>query len=689
MIRTGARAPGPLRRVTIGLLAWCTVTVLIGVLVSGLALPGAALVKGVTATAATTLDTPVDPNDVNVVLPQRSVILAADGSTLASFWSQDRQVVASSDIAPAMGQAVVAIEDIRFYEHGPLDGQSVLRALVADATSGGLALQGGSTLTQQYAKNLMQQAALDRGDTAEAQAATAKTSTRKLSELTLAVHLEQTMTKDQILTGYLNTIYFGEGAYGVQSAAQRYFGVTAKELTLPQAATLAGLAQSPTDNDPYSHPAQAIQRRAVVLQRMVDSGAITAAQAGAAGATPLELRSGTPTNGCAQSSEPYFCDWVLGRLADLPALGATPQARQQALHLGGLIVRTTLQPATQAAAQAQAAGHIPADDPSGIRDAVAVVQPGTGAVLAMAQDSAYGTGPGQTMVNYAVDQAEGGSSGFQVGSTFKAFTLAAAFTEGIPLDSTVDAPPSGSAWTAAQFRSCQPVDVRGWHPTNVPGDPSGPMGLTEATAKSVNTAFIALEAKVGLCQVRDTAVALGVHSAMPGVSLEPVPSLTLGPYPVSPLTMAASYAAFAADGRYCQPTPFVSVTRDGQPVAVPGPQCSQAISPDVARTVTQALEAVITEGTGTMAAIDRPAAGKTGTTDNHAATWFAGYTPSVAAAVWVGNPDGNGHPMTDVVVNGRRYAPVNGGSIAAPIWQRVMSTAVEALPVADFAAPSG
>ena len=215
------------------------------------------------------------------------------------------------------------------------------------------------------------------------------------------------------------------------------------------------------------------------------------------------------------------------------------------------------------------------------------------------------------------------------------------------------------------------------------------MSLTEATAKSVNTAFIALEAKVGLCQVRDTAVALGVHSAMPGVSLEPVPSLTLGPYPVSPLTMAASYAAFAADGRYCQPTPFASVTRDGQPVAVPGPQCSQAISPDVARTVTQALEAVITEGTGTMAAIDRPAAGKTGTTDNHAATWFAGYTPSVAAAVWVGNPDGNGHPMTDVVVNGRRYAPVNGGSIAAPIWRGVMSTAVEALPVAGFAAPSG
>jgi membrane peptidoglycan carboxypeptidase len=452
---------------------------------------------------------------------------------------------------------------------------------------------------------------------------------------------------------------------------------------------LAGLAQSPTDDNPYLHPDQALQRRSTVLQHMVDAGVISAADAKAAAATPLGLRSGTPVNGCAGSSQPYFCDWVLGRLRDLPALGATQQERIEAIRMGGLVVRTTLQPATQDAAQAQAVGHIPVGDPSGVRDALAVVQPGTGAVLAMAQDTAYGSGAGQTMVNYAVDQDEGGSSGFQVGSTFKAFTLAAAFGKGIPLDTTIDAPASGSAWSASQFGSCQPVDVRGWHPTNVPGDPSGPMSLTEATAKSVNTAFIALEGKVGLCQVRDTAVALGMHSSMSGVSIEPVPSLTLGPYPVSPLTMAASYAAFAADGRYCQPTPFVSVTRDGQQVAVPGPQCSQAVTPDVARTVTRALEAVITEGTGTMAAIGRPAAGKTGTTDDHAATWFAGYTPQVATAVWVGNPDGTTHPMTDVVVAGRRYAPVNGGSIAAPIWRDVMSAAVSSLPVEDFAAPGG
>lgn len=603
------------------------------------------------------------------VLPQRSTLTTSTGSRLATTWRENRVVVSFSQLSSTLRQALVAVEDSRYYSHGAVDTKGITRALWSNITSGGVS-QGGSTITQEYAKNLMLQVGMNHDDQAAQTAALARDASRKFDELELAQQLEKTLTKDQILAGYLNTVYFGHQAYGAEAAAEAYFGTSAAKLTLPQAALLAGVVQNPSADDPYLHPVAAKTRRDEVLQRMADTGAITAAQLKTAQATKVVLKSTTPTKGCAAGPQPYFCDYVTSELASDTRLGSTASARQGRLSAGGLTVKTTLVPSYQSQVHQAVVDHVPTHDPSGIRAATAVVQPGTGKVLAMAQDTTYGTGTGQTTINYATDKSAGGSSGFQTGSTFKPFTLAAAFEQGWGPDSTIYAPPSGTTWYASDFAVCPPSGMSAWSPDNQEGDPTGTMTLTRATDLSVNTAFVALEAKIGICNARKVAEAMGVHTATGG-KLQDVASLTLGPFNISPLTMSAAYAAFANHGVYVAPTGIESVAINGKTVAAPAVKKTQAIPATIADEVTQVLRTVVTDGTGTAANPGYTVAGKTGTTDGHSATWFAGYSDTRAAAVWVGNPLAT-TSMTNITINGTYYDVVNGGSIAAPIWRQLM-----------------
>src|SRR4051812_8842492 len=358
--------------------------------------------------------------------PERSRLLAADGSTLAEFFTQDRVNVPLADVAPIMQKAMIAIEDIRFFNHGAVDLQGTMRAALTNLGKG-QTTQGGSTLTQQYVKNVLVAA----GD----KHATTDSLARKVREARYAIALERKLTKQQILERYLNIVYFGEGAYGVESAAHRYFGITAAKLTLAQSALLAGLVQSPSDYDPVRDEAAATARRNEVLDRMQAAGFITAADHQAASAAPLGVALREPTFGCETSSAPFFCDWVHQLILADKRFGPDVAAREKTLMTGGLTIRTTLRPSVQRAAQHAVDSVVPAG--GRVATAVAVVQPGTGAVLGMAVDRRYGSHHGQTRLNFAA----GGQSGFQAGSTFQLFTPAPAGGDGPPPSPPLPSPP--------------------------------------------------------------------------------------------------------------------------------------------------------------------------------------------------------------------------------------------------------
>ncbi len=414
------------------------VSVVSGVLVAGLALP---VVGSVGLVARTASDSYQAIPDVLMppALPQQSILLAADGSRLATFYDENRIVVDIDAIDPQLQKAVVAVEDSRFYEHDGVDLRGTLRALATNSQSGQIQ-QGGSTLTMQYVKNVLLTAASTEEDR---QAAREQSVSRKLREWRLATGLEKRWTKQQILEGYLNIAYFGAGAYGAEAASRRYFGTSAAELTLPQAALLAGIVQQPVAFDPLRNPKSAQARRDVVLQRMLDQGYITTAEYGAAVATPIKktLKPKRLRNGCSETYAPYFCDYVYQVILNDPVFGETPEARESFLKEGGLVIRTTLDPKIQRETQKAVDAAIPRRDPSKKVAAAVFVEPGTGAILAMAQNRSYGVESkrGVTSINYLVDKKYNGTIGLQAGSTFKAFTLIAALEKGLPVSERISA----------------------------------------------------------------------------------------------------------------------------------------------------------------------------------------------------------------------------------------------------------
>jgi len=687
--------------------AFLATSLVLGLLGAGLLMPVVGATGATARQGVHVFDTL--PSDFSQTpLSQQSRILASDGTLIVTPYDENRIIVPLAKIAPVMRQAQIAIEDSRFYEHGGIDPLGVGRAFVSNL--GGGDTQGASTLTQQYVKITLQENCLNKKDKKCAAAATAKSYTRKLQELKYAVTLEKNLTKNQILEGYLNLVYYGDLTYGVEAAARNYFGVSAAQLSLPQAATLAGLVQQPGFTDPIHHPAKALARRNVVLDRMRALNLITDKAWQDAKKTKMVTHPKPALSSCASSPYPYFCTYVMAWLKEQTALGDTTAKRVEAINRGGLTIQTTLNPKMQKVAQKDLIAKVPIGSRKGKTDigaAAAVVEPGTGHVLAIVQNTTFSikTARGKTAVNWAVDKNYGGSTGFAFGSTAKIFALSQALKSGMPINSSVVVRPAdanhAAFFTKADFHDSCTVDSKGWHVHNDEGSANGSIPLTVAAAKSVNTAFAGLVAKLGACSVRNLMTQMGLHQGN-GQPIQGYPSpVTLGSDSTSPLTLASAYATVASGGTYCAPSPVLAITTsDHKALKLPKSQCKRVLEPDVANGVTKILKNVLLPG-GTASNVGgldggRPVAGKTGTAGNKDGntneTWFAGYTPQLSTAVWVGTPDDHANTarMRDLRLGGTTYGgEVYGATIAGPLWKQIMDSASSGMPFRDFAEPSG
>ena len=687
------------------LAAFVAAAVVMGLLSAGLLMPAVGAAGAAARSGVEVFDS-LPSVFTSTPLSQQSRILASDGSLIATPYDENRIIVPLSEVAPVLRKAQVAIEDSRFYEHGGVDPRGVLRALVSNAS--GSDTQGASTLTQQYVKITLQENALKSGDKDAAQAAVARSYTRKLQELKYAIQLEKTLTKDQILEGYLNLVYYGDRAYGVEAASRHYFSKSAKELLLPEAALIAGLAQNPGTTDPVNNPDKAMARQRVVLARMHELGLISDKELTDAAAVPLKdmLRVSPAKNSCQASPYPYFCDYLIAWLKTDPslsaALGKTEKDRSATLYRGGLTIQTTLAPGIQKIAQEEVERRVPIGNDQAVGSAAVIVEPGTGQVRAMAQSTRYSLTPrnqSETTVNWAVDTKYGGSLGFGFGSTEKAFALVTALESGMPANSTVFAraagPRDAATYTRADFPDACGLGKNPWMVRNDEQVPEGNMSLIDATARSINTAFASLVSGLGACKVRDTETKMGLHQSN-GDRVKPFPAaIVLGTDSVSPMTVASAYGTLASEGKHCEPVPVISITKDKKPLPLPpaGSNCEQRVDPDVARGVISIMTNVLgPNGTARASALadGRPAAGKTGTTDGNNETWFVGFTPQLSTAVWVGTPDdkGNSRVLDNIKLAGQSYKTVFGASIAAPIWKGIMDRALQGQPKAPFGTPS-
>ena len=633
-------SPKRVGSVAYSLTMFVIVSVLSGVLIAGLFVPIAGL-AGVSSKAAAeeldklpaSLETPVPPT--------RSKVLMGNGKVLAFFYDENRIYVPLKKIAPVMRQAQLAIEDHRFYEHGALDFKGTLRAFVRN-TSGDGSTQGGSSITQQYVKMVQIEAC--QGDRECINEATEATMERKIRELRYAIALEKKFTKDQILERYLNIAYYGEGSYGVEAAARHYYNKKASELKLAEAAMLAGLVQNPDTNNPVNNKAAALDRRDVVINRMAELKMITAAQVKQAKKAGFNVDKVKPTrNGCVGTRYPFLCDYVYRTLLTMPSLGKNPEARAAMVKRGGLTIQTAIDPKTQDRAQKAVSNVVGPKDP--IISTMNMIEPGTGLIVAMAQSRpVMGSSrkKGQTYWNLSVEPEMGGIQGYQAGSTFKAFTAAAALEKGIPMSKKFNARPSMN-FGGKSFESCDGREqVYGrWNVKNSTGT-NGNMAMPKGIEMSVNTYFVQLAMSTGMCRVTKMANKLGVKLGTPDRDIidyyQHTPSFTLGSVEVSPLSMAEAYATFAARGIHCNPIIIDKVTtRTGKSLQVPDGDCKRVISKDVADGMNKLLAGVMRKGTGrrAMTSDGRPQAGKTGTIDSNEAVWFAGYTPEIAGVAMI------------------------------------------------------
>ncbi|THJ05129.1 PASTA domain-containing protein [Nocardioides sp.] len=661
------------------------VSVVLGVVVSGLAIPFA----GVAGFTSRNLAESVDdlPQELETEqLPQRTEIKDRSGKTIATLYDQNRVNVPLRQISRTMVQAIVAIEDYRFYQHGALDLKGTMRALLTNQAADGV-VQGGSSITQQLVKlTLLNQADTD----AERKAAIDDTYARKLRELRYAIALEKRHSKDWILERYLNTAYFGDGAYGVQAAAQHYFNVNAKDLDLRQSALLAGLVKSPEAYNPRKNRAQARVRRDVVLDRMAQLSVVTQEQADRVKARKLGLDLQSKPNGCVNSQAQFFCDYVVRWLKTDKSLGATAEERERMIFSGGLTVRTTIDMRFQKAAQDSVNAQVFKDDQA--VGALALIEPGTGNVRGLAQSRPMGTkkNQGQTFLNYTVPKEYGDANGFQAGSTFKAFVLAAAIDQGIPLNTRIPSP-SPKSFRLADFQTCdgpyQSSEI--WSPKNSTGE--GTFDLYTGTRQSINTFFVQLEQNLegGVCQPWQLARRLGVQIGKEAM----VPSFTLGINDVSPLEMAEAYATFAARGVHCAARPVMRIEdADGNVLKKYDKHCTQELPGPVADAVNDVLRGVVEPG-GFGQALNpgQPAAGKTGTVNENKSVWFVGYTPNLAGAAVVAGANREG---TQITLDGQsiggytRYTTA-GSTTAGPIWGGAFGPIAQWLPDEDFTRPSG
>jgi membrane peptidoglycan carboxypeptidase len=631
------------------------------------------------------------PSDLRTPPPaQRSYLYANDGKTLiTSFYDVNREDVPLDEVAPVMQQAIVAAEDARFFEHGGVDLRSVVRAFVANGT-GGQVEQGASTLTMQYVRNVLK----TDPDLTEQQreAATKDTAGRKVQEMRYAVALEQEISKQEILSRYLNIAYFGAGAYGVAAASERYFDKAPSELTLAEAALLAGLVQSPDGDSPIGGDKdRALERRAYVLDSMARTGKITPAQAAQAKAEPLRLEPTELPSGCTAASDNtwgFFCDYVRQWWMAQPEFGATPQERERNLLRGGYTVVTSLDPDKQKAAQRNVLDVYGYGNKRAAP--MAVVQPGTGRVLAMAVNRHYSL---DDTTNQLV--AGGGAiDGYQAGSTFKLFTMLAALEAGRTLDTGFDAPSRlVSQYPASGEGTCDGK----WCPANAnPSWMDGYRTMWNGFGRSVNTYFVWLEQQVGADKVVEMAQRLGItfraasDAKFAKDNAAGWGSFTLGVAATTPLELANAYATVAAEGMSCESTPVLSITDpSGKRVTAGDPKCERVLSEDVARAATDAARCPVGQQSafgrcdgGTAEQVSRilggrPVAGKTGSSEEASTESFVGFTPQLAVASIAANPD---DPQDHV-----------GSAIQRDVIEavaRTMASALAGQPEEEFTPPS-
>jgi membrane peptidoglycan carboxypeptidase len=652
------------------------------------------------------------PSELRTAPPaQVTYVYAADGKTmLTQFYEEYRKYISITEISPNMLKAIVASEDARFYDHHGVDVRGVLRAMVANNSSGGVS-QGASTLTMQYVRDIQRDTATT---PQQVEDATAQTPLRKLKEMRLAVQLEKEWSKDQILEHYLNEAYFGHRAYGIYAAAEVYFSEKPAELTMPQAALLAGLVKAPTSYDPTAHMDAATQRRNYVIDRMQQLEFITQTTATALEKTPITLKLTDPPNACISVPSDhndwgFFCDIFKNWWIRNPAFGDSPEARLENLDRGGYTIVTSLDPRVQAIAMNQVTSR------EGIGNSYALglvaVQPGTGRIEAAAVNRRYSLDQSHNGTNsdYVAARARipgsypntvapllggGDVAGYQAGSTFKIFTMTAALEMGLPLNTQIYAP--------FVVRTNYPADGPGscggdWCPHNDSAAMTGVQTMWSGFGKSVNTYFVQLEERIGAQRAVAMAQRLGltfrtdIDQMMSSPARAPGwGSFTLGVADTTPLEMANAYATIAADGKYCVASPVLSITdANGKKVAAGDPQCSQAMQPEVARAAVDATRCTTGYGAarggcggwstapGVYGETGRPIGGKTGTTENTEAAWFVGITPDLAAASFIADPDSPQH-----------YAGDNNSQLPVDAVAQTIREALVGTPIHEFIPPS-
>jgi penicillin-binding protein 1A len=572
-----------------------------------------------------------------------SFVYAADGSLLGSIPAErNREPVALGRISPWMRKSTIAIEDRRFYQHGGIDVEGIARAFWRDVRAGRV-VEGGSTITQQLVRNLY----IRKNE---------RTLERKMTEACLAIRLSRNWSKDKILAEYMNTVYYGNHAYGVEAAAQTYFSRSASKLSLLQAALLAGLTQAPSVYDPFQYPARALERRNRVLRALYRSGDISfATYREASAVTDLKLKRGKIYS---RIHEPYFFSYVREEL--IREYGA------ETVRSGGLRVYTTIDRRFQRAANKAIRDTLYyRDDPA---SAIVAIDPRNGAIKAM---TAVTPGRVGNQFNLAAQARR------QAGSTFKAFVLTEAVSEGVNPDST--------SYLSAPLHYQPDPYSEAWDVSTYDHSYVGSTSITHATLRSDNTVFARLTLDLGPENVAGMAYRLGVRSSLKTKEGAYVPSLGLGSIGVSPLDMASAYATLAAGGIYSEPTAIRKVELAGGGLDTDAgwgrSRRRRVIADWVANEVTKVLEQNIQSGTGTAAAISRPAAGKTGTTDDHADAWFCGFTPNLSTTVWVG------YPQAEIPMRSVHGISVAGGTFPAQIWHLFMSRTLDGTRVWEFLEP--
>ena len=598
-----------------------------------------------------------------------------------------------------MKAAIVAIEDRRFYQHQGVDWQGTIRAVVANSASGGV-VQGASTLTQQYVKNYLLY--VEARTEAERLKAAEQTPGRKLREARIALQMERSSSKEDILARYLNIVFWGNGAYGISAAAHTYFDTTADKLTVAQAATLAGMVRSTTQFDPVVNPQAALDRRNLVITQMQEQGMIDQTQAQQALAEPLGIADplGTRKNGCIGAGDAgFFCKYVTDYLAEA---GISLDQIQR----GGYTVKTTLDRNAMEKMKASLNAEVPANAPN-VADVMAIVEPGQDRhrVLAMGSSRTFGLDAGKQETSYGLPYEP---VNLGAGSVYKIFTTAAAMEKGIGIDAELPVPPSGYASPIYVDGNGRPI------PVNNAGTYADRLSITDALAQSPNTAFIKLEEFTGVPPVVDMAVRLGMKSLATTPFVDPntgrrtdrsiaevtkaqkQASFTLGVSPTSVLELSNVGATLASGGKWCPPSPIDSVTdANGQPVPVTEAPCNQAVEPGLANTLLTALSKDDQPG-GTSAAAaaqvgwNRPVAAKTGTTQQHKSAAFIGIVPQLSGAVITFDNSNSPRPLCDGAGAPFpcREGNIFGGKSPAETWYGAMTPLldnqpVQPLPLAD------